>query len=247
MAVVTLASVRSSVEAFLDGPDVSESLALLQSRLPEGAVPYVVGGAIRNLVIRSAFGNAPNTQDIDIFIGGIPADHPMDDLLAGEVIEPTDLGGIRWHPADSAYAFDLCPLDRFFYFETYGLAPTIDHLLESIDFTVNAAVFDTVRKTLRENGCITAVERREIDFNAQRFPSRLLIAYRILLMRHKTDFFLAEPVFTFVKNQIDLDTLDDLKALLQSKVGKPQATAVMADYDRISAYRTYAAYRAAVP
>ena len=97
----------------------------------------IVGGSIRNLIIELAFGNAPQTADIDIFIGRLPDDYVITGLLEGEVFEKTDLGGVRWHPKSSDVAFDLCLLPKFVLIQKYRLQPTLENLLNCIDFTPN--------------------------------------------------------------------------------------------------------------
>ena len=75
-------------------------------------------------------------------------------------------------------------------------------------------------------------------------PDRKLIAYRILLIGHKTGFNLAEPVFDFIKTRLDLETATHLKKLFWAKLGPSMAAAIMEDFDAHCKYASYEAYMA---
>ncbi len=235
--------VESAVADLLKRPDVRPNLDFLRSRLPREARVYIVGGAIRNRVIEFVFGEAPKTRDIDIFIGGLPREYPFEELLAGQAFESTDLGGVRWRPASSAYAFDLCPLSNFIILVKNHLPPTVENLLACIDFTANAAVFDIDNQRLHESHCIAAVEKRLLDFNTTRFITKLLLSYRILLIGYKTGFTLSKGLFAYLKNHVDVDTLSALKSVLKKKVGKETGKAIMGYCDRICSFTDHETYK----
>jgi hypothetical protein len=238
----TDADLQRTVVRYLARPDIRGNLELLDSRLPEAAHLYVAGGAPRNAIIAALHGSAPPTQDIDIFIGGVGREFWLSDLLKDQQIRPTDLKGLRWQPAGSRLAYDISLLGDFFLIDHYQLEPTLENFLECIDFTINAVVFDVRQQLLHDAGCAAAVRARMIAFNSHRMPDKVLIAYRILLMAHKTRFRLAEPVFNFLRCRLDLDTVRQLKGLLHAKAGKTVAAAIMASFDDVCCYHTYDAY-----
>lgn len=242
MMKVTKDKVQSAVTAFLSEPSIRENLDRLRDGLPERAGMYVVGGAPRNLIIGMVRGRSPKTLDIDVFIEGVSKRHPVADLLSGQPFEKTELGGIRWRPRGSVYCFDICLLPKFVILEKYRLEPTLENLLASIDFDINAVAFDCKTGILYEKECIPAIGRGVMDFNTMRYMNRLYQSYRILLIHYKTGFLLSDAVFSFVKNQIDLGALLDLKSLLRRKVGKRDANAIMRSYDRICSFHAYETY-----
>ncbi|MBC2709560.1 MAG: hypothetical protein HGJ94_00665 [Desulfosarcina sp.] len=244
MAAVTDEAIVLAVERFFQHPEIHGNIAFLSNRLPGSAEIFVAGGAIRNIIIDALHGNAPLTGDIDIFIGGLDRDFSLSSVLKDQTVEPTLLRGMRWHPASSVFAYDLCLLPDFVVIETYHLDPTMENLLTGIDFTVNAILYDCHRKTLVENGCTAAVRDRVIDFNSRLIPDKRLMAYRILLMCYKTGFNLSDPVFQFVKNRLELETVIHLKRLFRAKVGKAMATTIMGDYNNLCKYPSYDAYLA---
>ena len=238
-------TVESAVRNFLSLPDQSAPIDYLRCHLPETAVLYIVGGSIRNLIMEMVFENAPQTEDIDIFIAKLPHDYELTDLLVGEVFEVTDLDGIRWHPKSSGVAFDLCLLPKFVMLHKYRLQPSLENLLNCIDFTINATVFDVTNGQLYEKKCIAAIENGCMDFNTHRLYTKQLLAYRILHIHHKTGLMLSEAIFLFLKNQIALSDLSDLKILYERKIGVKKARALMADYDYICSFSDFAEYTTA--
>jgi hypothetical protein len=243
--VLSKETVTSAALKFFSTSDLSEHIDYLSSQLPERVVLYIIGGSIRNLIMELAFGNAPKTGDIDLFIGGLPDDFSLSGLLEGEVFEETDLGGVRWHPKSSDVAFDLCLLPKFVLVQKYRLRPTRENLLNCIDFTVNAIVFDVTAGKLYERKCIAAIENRCMDFNTHRFYTKQLLAYRILFIRYKTGFMLSEAIFSYMKHQLALPDLSDLKGLFKKKLGKKKARVLMSDYDHLCSFSNYADYEGA--
>lgn len=244
MAAVTDKAIVLAVERFLQRPEIHGNLAFLNHRLPGSADIVVAGGAIRNVIIDVVHGDAPPTRDIDLFIGGLDPDFSLFDVLEDQAVEPTALKGLRWYPVSSGLALDLCLLPDFLVIDTCQFEPTMDNLLSGIDFTVNAILYDYRRKTLVEKGCTAAVRDRVIDFNSSFIPDKRLIAYRILLISHKTGFILSQRVFQFIKMRLELASLTHIKNLFRAKVGKRMATAIMGDYNDLCRYPSYDAYLA---
>ena len=244
IAAITDQAIALAVDRFFQQPEIRGNLEFLSHRLPGSAEIFIVGGALRNIVIFALHGNAPPTGDIDIFIGGLPRNFSLSELLSDQTVKPTDLKGVRWYPVSSGLVYDLCLLPDFVVIATYHLDPTMENLLSSIDFTVNAILYDLHNRRLFENGCIVAVDDRVIDFNCLLFPDKRLIAYRLLLMSHKTGFKLSERVFQFAKNRLELETVVHLKRLFQAKVGKARATAIMGEYDDLCKCPSYGDYLA---
>jgi len=244
MATVTDERIISAVHRYFEGPDIGRNLSGLCRHLPAEAQVVVAGGAIRNIIIALIHGSAPPTPDIDIFIGGLQRNFPLQHALAGQTFEQTDLKGFRWHPEGSRLPYDLCLLPDFVIIEACHLAPTMENLLNSIDFTVNAILFDVRDRSLVEKGCTKDIRKRRIDFNCHLIPNRELIAYRILLMGHKTGFTLSEAVFEFLKHRLELDAVTHLLKIIRSKLDKQTADAVTEEYDALCRCRDYDAYLA---
>jgi hypothetical protein len=231
-----------TVRAFFERSEVRRPLARLVRRLPSHADVFIAGGAIRNLFIAAIHGSAPPTCDIDIFIGGLAADFPLAEALTGLALDVTEMQGLRWHPAPSAYAFDLCLLPRFIVIERFGLPADLENLLEGIDFSVNAAVYRMKTRTTFQRGCVEAVKRRVIAFNSGLVADRDIMIYRVFLIAHKTGFRISAPVFTFLRRYLDLETMNWLDAVNRGKHGKKMAAAIRQDYNAVATASTYRGY-----
>jgi len=242
--VVTAADFAQAVGRFLQQPGIRGNLDLLTRRLPDAADIYVVGGALRNIIIDRVHGKAPLTRDVDVFIGGLDRGFDLAAILRDQKVAPTDLKGIRWYPASSPLAYDICLLPDFLVIDAYRLDPNLVNLLRSVDFTINAIVYDIRRRKLFEMGCTAAVRQRRIDFNCRLIPDKRLIAYRIFLMAHKTGFELARPVFQFVKQQLELESVSEVRRIVRAKTERATAAAVMALYDELGRCPSFEAYLA---
>jgi len=234
--------VESAIRNFMESPDVAEHLKFLGEHLPPETTVLVAGGAIRNIIIGRIHGYCPPILDIDVFLEGLEVDFRLDSVFSGQHIVRTDLGGIRWQPAASAYAWDIGLLSNFLIIKQYGLPPCLRSLLATLDFNVNAVVYDATAQAFHEHGCIQGIRRKIIDFNTLRMADKLLLVYRILVIRHKIGFALSERIVHFLKNAVDLDTLIHLRGLLIAKQGKITGKAILNDYNRIATCRDYGEY-----
>jgi len=241
-ARIKTGKIAVAVNDFFKGDQVAVCLELLRSRLPAHAGIYVAGGAIRNLIIDCLHGHAPATSDIDVFIDGLSADFRLEQALWGQRTEQTELGGIRWYAAPSQYVWDLWLLPNFIIIKSFNLDPSIPVLLENIDFNVNAVIYDPFGQCLQERGCLRAIRRKALDFNTLRIADKAMIAYRILLIRHKVDFTLSERMFAFLKNRLELDALIHLRGLLIYKRGKAEGKEILKEFNRVITCPDYAAY-----
>jgi len=242
MPQTKLDPIRPKIQHFLRQDGIGDPLKRLQDLLPAECDLFILGGALRNIIAEHFHGRAPRTQDVDIFVGNLETDFDLQGCFKEKNCTVTELGGVRWQPNHSTFSFDLCPLDRFFNIEKHQLAPTLENLLAGTDFSVNAVVWNIKSESLTERQAVDAIQRKTIDFNTDRFLTRNLLLYRVLVMRHKLDFILSRQVYNFVKQQTDSDALYTLKNSLHSKLGKTTAQTILKDYDRINGYEDYPEY-----
>ncbi len=236
-----------AVNHFFEGEQVAVCLNLLRSRLPSQAGIYVAGGAIRNRIIGCLHGYWPATHDIDIFIDGLSADFQLERALWGERTEHSELGGIRWYPEPSPCVWDLWLLPNFIIIKNFNLDASVTTLLENIDFNVNAVIYDPFGLRLQERGCLRAIRRKTLDFNTLKIADKAMIAYRILLIRHKIKFTLSERMFAFLKYRLELDALIHLRGLLINRRGKVEGKEILKEFNSVITCRDYAAYTLTLP
>jgi hypothetical protein len=231
------------VEAFFSQPDVLRPLEALMRRLSAKASLWAIGGALRNLFIQDMHGSSPPTRDIDLVIEGQAAGCDLACLLPDEKIRPIELGGVRWYPAASRFAFDLCRIEDFIVIDKFKLDPTPESLLGALDLDVNAVIYGLDRRELREKNCLGAIAARTIGRNSPLVLDKALLAYRCLLIRYKTGFLLSEELFCFLKWNLALDDLVKLRAIIASKQDKAMAKALLTDYRKLCREKNYASYR----
>jgi hypothetical protein len=235
--------VRDRVRRFCSQDVLRAPIELLRRSLPAATEFYIAGGALRNIAITHYHGGSPPTKDIDLFLGNLDQRSDLAAVLRGQRIARTDLGGIRWFPSNSIYAFDISRLADFLIIKKYKLEPTRANLLQSIDFDVNAIVYDYNNQELFEQRCLTAVAAQKMQFNTLFFVDKALLAFRALNIRHKIDFVFGEDIFGFLKWALDIHTLIQVKAIMTQKLGKARTKAVLQDLNRLSSRPDYQAYR----
>ncbi|MCF8052892.1 MAG: hypothetical protein K9L59_16770 [Desulfobacterales bacterium] len=236
------AGLEKRVTLFLSQPTVDAALRELDHHLPPAAAVYLVGGAIRNLAIDAIHGYRPEIRDLDLFINRVGKDTVLSERFPADRFETTDLGGIRWRPEGCGYDMDLCLMKDFVVLVKLRLSPTLDHLLETLDFTMNTLVYDLKRKHLYERNALSDIRRRLLEFNTRTFYTRLATCYRALLLRHKTGFIFSEDVFRFLRSEVDIDTLIEARRLFRGRQGKAVAEALLEYYDRVCTSHDYDDY-----
>lgn len=236
-------SVKKCVLELVRKQDIKDTLDFLVGHLPFEAEIFIVGGAIRNLIMKKIHGWSPSTADIDLFIGGIDRSQIIRKILSQEKITKTALGGIRWYPEKTDLYIDLCLLSDFIVIEGLNLKPSLDNLILNIDFSVNAIVFDVKKEHIYERNCIKSISARVLDFNSNLIYDKLIMVYRIILFSEKLRFILSERAFNYIKTAVDIDLLISLKRAYISNLGKEKAMEILKFYNRIVKYRDYGSYR----
>jgi hypothetical protein len=239
----TAEKLSQKIIEFVSQEDISKPLDFLIRVLPQRTSLLIIGGALRNFIIKQFYGDAPPTQDIDIVLGNLEKEFSMEKILMGEKFKNTDFGGIRWYPNESSFSFDVSLLDNFLPIKKFHLDPDIDNLLATIDFNVNALLFDVKKNYFYEKGAINAIKEKTIGLNAEKTYDKGFLAYRLLLIRHKIGFYPSREAYRFLRAVVDLDMILWIKKTLESKVGKELSNNILADYDRICLYKSYENYK----
>jgi hypothetical protein len=239
---MTSKELNTLVSNFFHQKDIGQPIQIIQNMLPKNAVVYLIGGAIRNLAINGLHGRGPLTKDLDLIID--PGDQyiKLSKLFPKRQTLKNDLGGIRWTPQNSPFRFDISLLPDFLIIKKFDLAPTAQNLLESIDFNVNAILYDFNHKLLYQKDFLSAIKLKRLGFNSRRIVDKSLITYRILLISKKINFLLEKEVFQYLKKAVDVDTLIALRRIIKAKLDKPKQIELMKEYNKICGYTDYAAY-----
>ena len=235
-------AIKGKILEFISQKPIRNALEYLTEVLPDDTDIYLVGGAVRNLIIELFHGSRPSIDDIDLFIGGIPDKIQWTKILPEEDVITTDLGGVRWNPAGLAFNVDLCLIKDFIIIKKYGLAVGIESLINTLDFTMNTVVFNINSFKLVERKAFDHIQNRLMSFNTNKIYTKTAITYRVLLLKYKTDFNLSEDVFNFVKKGIDFDTLSVVKHIIMKRFGKSIMRSILDDYDHICSFSRFEEY-----
>lgn len=234
---------EAKVGEFLSEEPLRQNLRCLADALPQRTCIFLVGGAIRNLCIEVFHGRRPVIDDIDLFVDDAGGGIALPEILPAGSFATTDLGGIRWEPAGLSVAVDICLLKDFVIIKKYRLNPDLENLLAALDFTMNTLVFDLRSEKLHQRRALSDIRRRSMVFNTPMLYTRTSVAYRIMLLRHKTGFMLSPAVFRYVKEVVDLEMISEVQRILTARFGRMKMRTILADYDRICSYRDYDDYR----
>jgi hypothetical protein len=158
-----------------------------------GAV--VVGGWARDVLV----GRLPH--DIDMVITGV-GNRRFEDVLPAAA-RRTALGGLGFEFGD--LEVDLWPLDSTYLVQQFNLEPTLEILMQVIDFNINTILF-VPRQFAREPsaveaGVLDAFERREIDFNCGVLALPVAQVSRLAYFAAKLGLALAPRVKRFMHQQ----------------------------------------------
>jgi hypothetical protein len=235
-------SIGKIIREFVNSPGVKNAFDYLVPLLPDEAEILIVGGALRNLIMKNIHGWSPTTYDVDFFIAGIDRIQNIRKILSREKINQTALGGIRWFPEKNDYCFDFCVLSDFIIFKGFNIEPSVDNLIQNIDFNINAVVFDVKNEKLYERNCIASISERIIDSNSKLIYKKLITVYRILLFSEKLRFILSDRLFYYIKNSVDIDLLISLKRAYIANLGKEKTKEILKCYNRICKYKNYSTY-----
>ncbi len=231
------------IGGYVSRDEISGPMEYFASKLPAEADLYIVGGCLRNFVIGLIYGHSPPTADIDLVVGGLGGAFSLERALKNERFKTGDFEGVKWRPKNSSFSFDMCLLENFLPVKKFRLNPDPENLLRTIDFTVNALVFDFKKEILYEQNAVKAIRERTIGFNTDKIFDMRLLAYRLLLIRHKIGFHPSRQAFGFLRNAIGLDASAWIKDTLEANHGKEYAKKVMEDYDTICSCKDYEDYK----
>ena len=242
MNTVNKKVIEGRIVEFISQEPIRDALEILSEVLPEDSDIYLVGGAIRNLIIEIFHDRRPPIDDIDLFIGGIRDKIQWTKILPEGDVNLTDLGGVRWSPAGMGFDIDLCLLKDFIIIKKYGLAAEIESLINTLDFTMNTVVFNINSFKLLERKAFDHIQNKLMSFNTNKIYTKTAITYRVLLLKYKTNFNLSEDIFNFVKKGIDFDTLTVVKHIIMKRFGKSTMRSILDDYDHICSFSCFEEY-----
>jgi hypothetical protein len=186
---------------FEDSVRASDRLsALVHSFETQSARYCVFGGWVRDTISHvKTMPVVGSPRDIDLVVQGVEIETLLSSL-PGDV-RPTIFGGIQSEAAP--IAFDVWPLHETFLIDRLGLAPTFESLLQTTDFTINAALFfprqAANEPTILDGGMFEALDTRTLAFNCEFLAFPVMQCARLAAYAGKLSLDLAPTVRAFMR------------------------------------------------
>jgi hypothetical protein len=186
---------------FADALRLNDRLAMLTHGLDVQGLRYCVfGGWVRDTIYdlhAMPLGGPP--RDIDLVVRGIEVGDLLQRLPSD--VRPTIFGGVQ--SGAGPLAFDIWPLHETFLIHYLHLDPTFENLLQSTDFTINAALFfppqGTYPSQIMDGGTLEALRTRTLDFNCTSLPFPVMQCARLAAYAGKLSLHLSPAVRAFMQ------------------------------------------------
>jgi hypothetical protein len=208
-----------ALDKFLTGT-VGEDLRRVLGRLPSAYETYVVGGVVRDLLLRQMRMIEKPAGDIDLVIKGATDKLELQSLFLDLDFRVNRMGGIKFRIRDEGPLFDLWRIEDHVNISTSGPPYTIERLLHYFLLDIDAVVWSSSTGNLYDYGCLQAIAAGEIDLLGTLGISRSLALVQcahILMIAHGTGFSLSERARDFVCEALQSGSREELYAVLREK------------------------------
>ena len=182
---------------------LQHDLSRLQECFSAETPVFLVGGFVRDSVRHLLGESSVAPKDIDIVIDTTELARCMR-YQSGKVTR-TPLGGFRWWPSPGGYRhqswIDVWQLQDTIWIKQMNLKPTIDNTLAGFDLNINRIAFGLHDQSLVDRGCLSGIDARVIDLDAEIRLENLLsfeIA-RAVIAHLKTSYVLSDRVLSLLR------------------------------------------------
>lgn len=205
------------VERFLKGthgksllhgePIRRDAIEVLRRAISQHWRTYVVGGAIRDLLLKPS-GLWP--RDVDVIVDGCSVGE-LEAAFGDLVIRRTSFGGLHLRrsveitgltTAKYDLLFDVWRLEDTWAIKTSELMPTISNFVRTpflnIDAVAVALPHGMQRATVHEHGFFNAIATRTLEVNNEPNPFPFVCAVRSLILAAKLDFWIGPRLALFI-------------------------------------------------
>jgi hypothetical protein len=170
---------------------------------------YIVGGAIRDLMLRPS-GSWP--RDVDVMVQGC-SQREVADAFSDIVVHHNSFGGLRLRKtveigktsaAKHDLLFDLWRLEDTWAIKTGNLPPTIQSFVKTPFLNIDSVAVDVEGKRgtikIYESGFFEAIATKTLEINNEHNPFPAVCIVRSLLLAAKLNFWIGPRLALFVKS-----------------------------------------------
>jgi hypothetical protein len=200
-----------------NGKDLSE----LCDRFPKYWGIYVLGGVLRNLLLKQLCETSIVNADVDIVVSGATSTAELHSLLQKSYLRQNEFGGVKCQISDPGILFDVWRIED--HATQRGAPPphTIKQLLRHNLLDIDAVLWDIRTGYLYDYGCLDAIRRQRIDLLGEQGISQDFAAAQVvhlLIVWFKTGFELSDEAFVFVRESCNSDEVrSEISRILQRK------------------------------
>jgi hypothetical protein len=167
MSSIQEEQVREVVQEFLARPEVLSVIEQVAARLRPPAQAMVIGGALRDVVLRNLLGIEKKMRDIDFLVFGLESNEELENCFKGhDDLSSTTFGGIKLKLDGVSVDIWRAELQM----EVEGHAPPHERsscspqeALKYVTLTTDAIGYHLGDEQIYECGFYRAINRREID------------------------------------------------------------------------------------
>lgn len=168
----------------------------LFSRLARHGRPVIFGGFLRDQIHNYTHGAALSSRDLDIVVDGTIQDPPKE-------AEINNFGGYRYRLAHGL-KIDCWELSRTYAFNLGLFKSTLNNLVLTTIYSVNACFFDISDNRLVDHHAVTTISQKKILFNCvgylDRFPEYQ--AFRAIELVRRLGYELHQDILYFVQSTL---------------------------------------------
>jgi len=173
---------------------------IFDSLFNDGFEGVIFGGWVRDRIIELHTGRKIKSKDIDFVCKGAK---PLSEYIQGKKLVRENMFGGYFIDYPTMH-IDIWELDKTYLVQKNKLDKNFKSLLLTADYTTNAVIYFPEQKNsksfLFENGCITSIKRKELDFLADEIAFPLVQAARAVIFSSRFGFTLSNTIIEFIQD-----------------------------------------------
>jgi len=161
---------------------------------------FILGGFIRDVLIRNILSIEVKRHDLDIVVDLDEELYLKISQLSGK-LSRTPFGGFRWFPINSPIYVDIWSIANNYNVKRFGLRPDISNVLRGVPFNLGRICFDMRKHNIFDGGCLEGIKSQQILYNPQQEYLPHIQAVRAIGLYRKTGFSFDASVYQLLRRK----------------------------------------------
>ena len=195
--------------------------ARLSRLFPANWQAYIIGGLLRDLLLRRERGMMMELADVDVVVAGASSMDSLRSRLGVTCLSINSFGGAKCQMRSGGVVFDVWRMEDHTNMSTAPKPPTIEQLLRHNLLDIDAILWDPRTGCLHEYGCQQAVAAGRIDLVGDQGISQNLIAAQlahVLIVKFKTGFKVSRRLREFMATAWETSRPEEVMQIIQRKL-----------------------------